>query len=131
MTEADPEPTPAGDTLHAMDGAPEPGESSGLSNLEPELRLTIEGKVDRELAGRAIAGSMAYFLVCVVVAVSTPYYTDHPLAVMLAGGLTLLVGGMRLLSARHLLKHADGDLSGAVRVFYATTYATFIIWGFF
>ena len=102
-----------------------------MSSLEPELRLAIEGKVDRELAGRAIAGSMAYFLVCVVVAVSTPYYTDHPLAVLLAGSLTLLVGSMRLLSARHLLKHPDGDLSGAVRVFYGTTYATFVIWGCF
>ena len=77
-----------------------PEEWSRLSNLEPEIRSAIESRVDRELARRAIAGSMVYFVVCVVVAVSTPYYVDHPVALVLAGCLTLLVGGLRLLTAR-------------------------------
>jgi PAS domain S-box-containing protein len=114
-----------------MDHTPEPEESSRLSNLEPELRLAIEGRVDQELARRAIAGSMAYFLVCVVVAVSTPYYTDHPFAIVLTSSLTLLVGAMRLLSARRLLSHPHSDVSHTVRLFYAATYATFVIWGIF
>src|ERR1039458_8861266 len=87
-----------------MDRAPEPEESPGLSNLEPEIRLAIKGRVDRELARRAIPGSLGYFLVCVVTAISTPYYADHPFALVLAGSLMLLVGGLRLLGAGAFLR---------------------------
>src|ERR1017187_4593457 len=114
-----------------MNRAPELEQSSGFSHLEPEIRLAIEGRVDRELARRAIPGSMAYFLVCVVTAISTPYYADHPFALVLAGSLMLLVGGLRLLSARRVLSHPAGAPSRAVLVFRGATYTTFVVWGFF
>lgn len=132
MTQADPEGAPAaGAKLHAMDRAPEPEESSGFSNLEPEIRLAIERRVDRELARRAIPGSMGYFLVCVVTAISTPYYADHPFALVLSGSLMLLVGALRLLSARRVLSHPAGTPSRAVLVLHGSTYATFVVWGLF
>jgi PAS domain S-box-containing protein len=109
----------------------EPEGSSGLSNLEPEIRLAIERRVDRELARRALPGSMGYFLVCVVTAISTPYYADHPFALVLAGSLMLLVGGLRLLSARRVLSLPDGAPSRVLPVFHGATYATFAIWGLF
>src|ERR1039457_6359207 len=114
-----------------MNRAPELEQSSGFSHLEPEIRLAIEGRVDRELARRAIPGSMAYFLVCVVTAISTPYYADHPFALVVSGGLMLLVGGLRLLSARRVLSHPAGVPSRAVLVFRGATYATFVVWGLF
>ena len=49
-----------------------------MSNLEPEIRSAIESRIDQELARRAIAGSMVYFALCVVVGISTPYYMGHP-----------------------------------------------------
>jgi PAS domain S-box-containing protein len=107
-----------------MDDAPEPQESSGISNLEPEIRLAIEGQVDREL-------SMAPFLVCAVTAISTPYYADHPFALVLAGSLTLLVGGFRLLSARRVMSHPAVAHSHAGLVLRGATYATFVVWGLF
>jgi two-component system, cell cycle sensor histidine kinase and response regulator CckA len=114
-----------------MDGAPEPKESSGISNLEPEIRLAIAGQVDRELARRAIPASMAPFLVCAVTAISTPYYADHPFALVLSGSLMLLVGGLRLFSARRVMSHPAVAHSRAGLVLRGATYATFVVWGLF
>ena len=108
-----------------------PEEWSRLSNLAPEMRSAIESRIDHELARRAVAGSMVYFVVCVVVSVSTPYYADHPVALVLAGCLTLLVGGMRLLAARRVLRRAAGAVSRDAIVFKGATYATFVVWGIF
>ncbi len=108
-----------------------PEDWSKLSNLEPEIRSAIEIRVDQELASRAISGSMVYFVVCVVVAVSTPYYADHPVTLVTTGLLTLLVGGLRLLSARRVLSHPAGIQSRDVLVFKGSTYATFVQWGLF
>jgi two-component system, cell cycle sensor histidine kinase and response regulator CckA len=106
-------------------------ENSGSPRLEPEIRSAIENRVHQELARRAIAGSMVYFAVCVVVASSTTYYVGHPVALVLAAGLTLLAGGSRLLSARRVLSHPTGSLSRTALVFKGTTYATFVVWGLF
>jgi two-component system, cell cycle sensor histidine kinase and response regulator CckA len=106
-------------------------EWSAVSNLEPEIRSAIEGRIDQELAKRAIAGSMVYFALCVVVAISTPYYAGHPVALVLAACLTLLAGGLRLLSARRVLSRPPAELSRTAMVFRGTTYATFVVWGLF
>ena len=78
-----------------------------MSNLEPEVRSAIESRVDQELAKRAIQGSMVYFAVCIVVGLSTPYYAGHPIALVLAGCLTLLAGGLRLVTARRVRSRPD------------------------
>src|SRR5260370_10755307 len=114
-----------------MNPGANPLDSSRLSNLEPEVRSVIESGVDQELAKRAIQGSMVYFAVCIVVGVSTPYYVGHPIALVLAGGLTLLAGGLRLLTARRVRSRPEGVLSRTAPVFRGTTYTTFIVWGFF
>ena len=88
-----------------MNRAARPAEWSKLSNLEPEIRSAIEGRIDQELARRAIAGSMVYFALCVVVGISTPYYMGHPVALILAGSLTLLAGGLRLYTSKRMLRH--------------------------
>ena len=120
-----------GAKLHAMSRAPEPEESSRPGYLEPDLRLAIEGMVVRELARRAISGSMVYFVVCVVVGISTPYYADHPFVLVLTGCLTLLLGGLRLISARRVQRPGAGALARDVLVFKGATYATFVVWGLF
>ena len=93
------------------------------------MRSAIDSQVDREHARRAVAGSMVYFVVCVVVAVSTPYFADHPVALVLAGCLALLVGGLRLFTARRVLSQPAGAISRNAIVFKGATYATFVVWG--
>ena len=95
------------------------------------MRSAIESQIDRELAKRAVAGSMVYFVVCVVVAVSTPYSADHPVALVLAGCLTLLVGGLRLFTARRVQTQPHGVISRNAILFRGATYATFVVWGIF
>ena len=95
------------------------------------MRSAIESQVDRELARRAVAGSMVYFVVCVVVAVSTPYYADHPVALVLAGCLMVLVGGLRLFTARRVQSQPASAISRNAIVFKGATYATFVVWGIF
>ena len=95
------------------------------------MRSAIESRVDHELARRAVAGSMVYFVVCVVVAVSTPYYADHPVALVSACCLTLLVGGLRLFTARRVQSQPASAISRNAIVFKGATYATFVVWGIF
>jgi two-component system cell cycle sensor histidine kinase/response regulator CckA len=114
-----------------MNGGAKPEDGSRFSNLEPEVRSAIESRVDQELAKRAIQGSMVYFAVCIVVGISTPYYVGHPIALLSAGCLTLLAGGLRLLTARRVRSRPEGVVSRTAPVFRGTTYATFIVWGFF
>jgi PAS domain S-box-containing protein len=108
-----------------------PEEWSKLSNLEPEMRSAIESRVDCELARRAVAGSLVYFLVCVVVSLSTPYYADHPIALVITGCLTLIVGSFRIFMAKRVIGHGTGAPVRDVTIFKAATYATFVVWGIF
>jgi PAS domain S-box-containing protein len=123
-----------------MNGAASPEEGSQLNRsqltrsqltLEPEVGSAMQSRVDQELARRAKFGSMVYFVVCVVVAMSTSFYADHPVVLVLTGCFTLLLGGLRLLSARRVLSHPAGAFSRSALVLKGTTYATFVVWGLF
>ncbi len=103
-----------------------------MSNLEPEIRSAIESRIDQELARRAIAGSMVYFALCVVVGISTPYYMGHPVA--------LLLGRSSDPAGRSDCASTPPSACCAIRptrrpgqlpVFKGTTYATFVVWGLF
>ena len=74
---------------------------------------------------------MVYFALCVVVGISTPYYMGHPVALVVAGSLTLLAGALRLYTAKRMLRHPPDPSSWTVPVFKGTTYATFVVWGLF
>jgi len=106
-------------------------EPSRVSSLEPEIRSAIEIRVDQELAKRATSGALVYFVVCVVVAVATPYYQDHPVILATAACLTLVLGALRILTARRLLGCPVGAHPRSALVFKHTTYATFVFWGLF
>ena len=106
-----------------------PIEWRAWSTLEPEIRSALEGRVERELADRSFSGAMVYFVVAVVLAFSTPYYTEHPVILLLAGSVALLTGSMRLLAAQNLL--SDKPRRIASPVFRFATYASFTAWGLF
>lgn len=101
------------------------------TELEPEIRAALAGRVDRELAERSISGALVYFVVTVVVALSTPYYRDHPAVLTLASSLTLLLGVVRTLAAWRLRKRGSVAGEWARPVFHGATYTTFFVWGVF
>ncbi len=106
-------------------------ESRTGSNLEPEVRTALVGRVDRELAKRSISGALVYFVVAIVLAFSTPYYSEHPVILVLICCVTLLVGGVRMIAAWRLLRQPADAGDGTKLVFISAIYATFGVWGVF
>jgi PAS domain S-box-containing protein len=105
-------------------------ESWAWARLDPEIRLALATQVDRELAKRSVSASLVYFVVCVVLAFSTPYYHDYPATLVSSTILTLVFGSLRLASARRLLTQHSVDPTTKL-VFVSATYATFAYWGLF
>jgi PAS domain S-box-containing protein len=101
------------------------------SSLEPEVRSALERQVELELARRSMSGALVYFLVVLLLAVSTDYARDHPAILWTAGCVMLLAGGARLLSARRIVSYGPVVARSAVEVFLVSTYATAILWGLF
>jgi PAS domain S-box-containing protein len=98
--------------------------------LEPEVRAALALRVDRELAKRAVPGALVYFYVSVVLAFSTPYYREHPGLFSAIGCATLLVGVVRIMTAWRL-PEVTRDATALRRLFYASTYSAFAVWGLF
>ncbi|MEO8369424.1 MAG: PAS domain S-box protein [Candidatus Solibacter sp.] len=107
------------------------GGESTASGLEPGVRGPIAELINRELARRALTGSMLYFVGCLVAAGATPYLNDHPVALILAACLMLVLGGTRLLAARRVMGQTGAGEPRDVLMFRAATYGTFLAWGLF
>jgi signal transduction histidine kinase len=101
------------------------------NTLDPELLSALASQTKRELAKRSISGSLVYFVVCIVLALSTPFPHEHPIILASASGLTLAAGLSRTLSARRLLAASPHVPHLAALIFTWSSYATFAIWGLF
>src|SRR5215472_17139580 len=109
----------------------EPDEPGAWRNLEPEIRVPLTAHVQRELAARAISGAMVYFVVCLALALATSYYQDQPVLLGATSVAMLLLGVLRIASARKV-KADPVNASPMIRqLFLSATYATFAIWGLF
>ena len=78
-----------------------------------------------ELARRSVAGSLAYFLLFLILIVTTPYGSDHPSVIRIFGFLLFGIGTWRLAVALQIRKR------GATRqklVFEVLTYASCAVW---
>jgi hypothetical protein len=73
--------------------------------LGPDVRNALANQADQEIAERSVFGALVYFLVSLSITVSTPYYPDHPFIIIAIGSTTLLLGGVRTLSAFYLKAH--------------------------
>ncbi|HEY7389831.1 MAG TPA: ATP-binding protein [Bryobacteraceae bacterium] len=100
-------------------------------NLEPEIRIPLANRVDRELAARSVSGALVYFIICVVVALTTSFYQDHPVILITTAGFTLIFGVLRMATALRLKKKSPPKESRARPVFLFSIYATFAVWGLF
>jgi PAS domain S-box-containing protein len=108
-----------------------PREFPALPMLGPEVRAALENHVERALAKRSMAGAMVYFLVIVVVALSTRYYSDHSLILSVTGLAVLIAGIVRIAAGRRLLAETPPVTGGVRRLFFGSIYATAIFWGAF
>jgi len=108
-----------------------PEDSLVHSIPEPEVRNAVVIEIERELARRSISGALVYFVVSAVLALSTPYSSDHPATLILVANLTLLFGLSRIISARHLSTLPSNNNLRIRRVFLCSIYGTAITWGAF
>ena len=108
-----------------------PREFRASSMLEPELRAPLNNQAEQALAKRSMAGAMVYFLVTVVVALSTRYYSDHPVILCVTGGSVLVAGILRIAAARRLLAETPPITDTVRHLFFGSIYATAILWGTF
>jgi hypothetical protein len=74
---------------------------------------------------------MVYFAVSIVLAISTPYYSDHPALLVLIGCFALLAGGVRVIAGWRLSRPSADSQNLTKQVFYCATYTTFVVWGAF
>jgi len=107
-----------------------PSEYQAWASLEPEVRTALKGQVERALAKRSVAGAMVYFLVTIVVALSTSYYSDHPLILSITGGAVLVTGIVRITASRRLIAENPANTTN-FRLFTGSTCLTVIVWGAF
>src|ERR1041385_3670166 len=99
--------------------------------LMPEVRAELENQVERALAKRSIPGALVYFLVTLVVALSTPYYSDHSVILSTTAIIVLAAGITRMVAARRILAAAPGNTKKLRRFFLASLYVIAIVWGAF
>ena len=99
--------------------------------LEPEVLAALGSYAHRALARRSIAGGMVYFVITVVVAVSTRYYSDHPLLLAVVGCSLLAAGIVRIAASRRLLAETRPAANSVRYLFFGSIYVTAIVWGAF
>src|SRR5579863_5394252 len=86
-------------------------ESWAWDHLDPEIRDPLAQRVQYELGKRSLVGAIVYFIVTLVLAWATPYDRDHPVLLSAAAVVTLLLGLLRLLFGRRLMRALAGDPS--------------------
>ena len=99
-----------------------------LRKLEPEIQTAVAGRIDAELAQRSQSGALVYFIVCLTLAVATPYYTDHPLLLTGVAGAMLVLGAGRLAAGRRFSCQTSPGLR---TLLIASIYGSFAVWGVF
>ena len=99
--------------------------------LEPEIRAALAGHAERELAKRSFSGAMVYFAVTIVLALTTNYLREYPKLLAPVSAVMLVVGLGRILTARRLMTHPVDQIPGTKRLFVATLYGSFGVWGLF
>lgn len=98
-------------------------------DLGTDLHQRYDAEADRELAQRSIAGAMAYFVLFLILSLTTPYYRDHPLIVGITGTLLLSIGAMRFALATRVGRSHSQTPNSWHGWFTIGTYACSFVWG--
>ncbi len=102
-----------------------------LANLAPQTRGALRTQGQRDLARRAVPGSLVYALVVAVIAVVTPFREDHGAVVVSAGILMLALGVIRLVASRCLARSSAETLHEWSKPFRGLLFVQFFAWGLF
>ena len=105
--------------------------SVGESVIGSGIRAALVRRAEKALAQRSRPGALVYFLVVVLLALSTGYGREHPFVVGLMGALMLIAGLARLMAAQRVLKGSDRPPAESVRLLRATIYTSVVPWGLF
>ena len=101
------------------------------ADLEPEVRLALADLMEREVAKRSFSGAMVYFFITLVIAWTTPYRNEHPAVIVSVGVSTLVLGVVRFVTARRLLRIPSEESRAAKRTFLISLYGVWVVWGTF
>jgi PAS domain S-box-containing protein len=118
-----------------MSAASNPDDSRGEEwrgdpDIQPEIRLALAHHAELELARRAFPGALVYFAVTVLLAIATPYFTEHPLFLTSVAAIMLAAGLARMAGARRILRQCGHDAWG-IRLLRLGMHATAVPWGVF
>jgi len=108
-----------------------PREFRAWPALEPEVVASLGSQAERALAKRSMAGGLVYFLITIVVALSTRYYSDHSLILSVVGCSLLVTGIVRIAASRRLLAETQPISDNVRYLFLGSIYLTAIVWGAF
>jgi hypothetical protein len=98
------------------------------SDIRVELQRQFAAEADIELARRSRSGTLAYFLLFLVLTLTTPFRHDHPVLVWVLGTLLLAIGLIRLVMSVRL-RQSPAPPKGWRRSFGIGIYACSLLWG--
>ncbi|MCI0486292.1 MAG: response regulator [Blastocatellia bacterium] len=102
-----------------------------LEELAPEIRQHLYEQADLELGRRSRPGSLVYFLLLLSIALTTPYFQDHPAVILTTGSLLLIIPALRLfLSSPVEKRYFEAPHLWKLR-FNTATYACALTWSVF
>jgi signal transduction histidine kinase len=102
-----------------------------LNGLPPARRAEYEGRTTDELSRRAVSGIVTVGLLLLVIVLSTPYLREHTTLVLVFVGLTIIVGGWRLLDMKARRRHVEHPRARERDRFRAGAYLMAALWAAF
>ncbi len=99
------------------------------SKRHPEFVERFIAESDLEVARRTTVGSMSYFLLFLVLSLTTPYPHDHPFVIGIVGLLLLGICAGRLVLARQISKRFRDRPDTWRRWFVTGTCGCGVVWG--
>ncbi|MBD3237486.1 MAG: response regulator [Candidatus Eisenbacteria bacterium] len=101
------------------------------TNLSEELQQMLRSRADQDLRQRSISGALLYLVFIPLLALTTPYFEQHPYILLGLGASTILLNLLRLVMAGPLDRHRPAWQPFLQRTFHIVTGLNGAVWGTF
>ncbi|MBD3236873.1 MAG: hypothetical protein GF330_09225, partial [Candidatus Eisenbacteria bacterium] len=101
------------------------------ANLSEELQQTLRSRADQDLRQRSVSGALLYLIFIPLLALTTPYFQQHPYILLGLGVPTILLNLLRLAMGGLLDRHRPAWQPFLQRAFHIVTGLNGAIWGAF